>query len=137
MAPTQVARRELLLAAKNSHYKIHALLHLTHQSRLNKSAIYYQAKRNHLRIDDRGDILIVHKHPETQHNVKIDVRTSAQDVADKIDTFLGELAWTSLPRTHAQHTQRPRRHTHHTHMQTRNTPPHLPHRHPTHQQSAN
>ena len=90
VAPGKVARRELLLAAKKTKNDIKVLLHLSPQSRAHKSFVYYKATRNHLRIDDRGDLLIVYQPHNTYNNVKIDMTTSAQAVADKIDIFLGE-----------------------------------------------
>jgi hypothetical protein len=59
-APGKVARRELLLAVKKAHNTLKVVLHLPPQARANKSLIYFKAKRNYLRIDDRGDIVIAY-----------------------------------------------------------------------------
>jgi hypothetical protein len=93
-APNAVARRELLLAAKKTGQSLKVLLHLNPQSRANKSLLYYKTKRNHLRIEDRGDLVIIYVQQNTIQNVKIDVNTSAQAVTDKMDVFLGELEMT-------------------------------------------
>jgi hypothetical protein len=61
--------------------------------------LYYKAKRNHLRVDDRGDLLIIYQANNTQQNVKIDLTTSPLEIAAKFDTFLGEMAKTRLPKT--------------------------------------
>jgi hypothetical protein len=68
--------------------------------------LYYKAKRNHLRIDNRGDILIIYQPNNTQLNVKIDLTTSTPEIAAKFDTFLGEMAKTRLPKTHKHNNQR-------------------------------
>jgi hypothetical protein len=106
LAPSKVDRREFLLAVKKSSRALKALLHLNPQSRAIKSLIYYKAKRNHLHIDDRGDILIVYQPHNTHQNVKIDITTSTPEITTILDTFLGEMTKTRLPRTHTHNTQR-------------------------------
>ena len=91
-APTKVARRELLLAAKKTNRAITVLLHLSPQSQANKSYIYYKARQQQLRINDRGDIVIVYQESNTQQNAKIDVQSGAQTVTDKMEYFLEEQA---------------------------------------------
>jgi hypothetical protein len=96
-APNKVARRELLLAAKKTRRSLKVLLHLSPQSRANKSLLYYKAKRHTLRIDDRGDILILYQQHNQSNNVKIDVQNSAHAVTDKLNAFLDVLAKASQP----------------------------------------
>jgi hypothetical protein len=123
-APTQVARRELLIAAKKTDRTLKVLLHLSPPSRANKSFIYYRATRQQLRIEDRGDILIVYQQHNTHRNVKIDVRNSAHAVSNTLDTFLGELERPSQHRRTMQHTRGPPKHTHNTHLTAHNTNQH-------------
>jgi hypothetical protein len=92
--------------------------------------MYFKAKRNYLRIDDRGDIVIAYQQQNEQNNVKIDVLNSAQAVEDKFDTFLGEMEIQRKHGTIAQHrnthiSNQP----HRQYPQTRHQTPHnLPHR---------
>jgi hypothetical protein len=51
--------------------------------------MYYKAKRSNLRIDDRGDILILYEQHNPEQNIKIDVQTSKPEAATKMENFLG------------------------------------------------
>jgi uncharacterized protein YggU (UPF0235/DUF167 family) len=79
-APNTVARRTLLdaLKASRSHVRIH--LHLTPLGKANKTLVYYQAKKNMVKIVDRGDMVHICWKSDESSSVILDVHRSAEEV---------------------------------------------------------
>jgi hypothetical protein len=88
-APTYVARRALLMAIKNCRSRVRAHVHISPQTKANKTLVYFIAKKYPVGIEDRGDIIYVYwtQHPST--NVRIEVGHTAREVEDCLGNFLG------------------------------------------------
>ena len=89
-APSLVDRRALYVALKKCVSPVRAHMHLTPQSKANKTLVYFTARRSPVEIEDMGDIVTLSWKTLPAKNTRIDLSGCAAEVEASLSTFLGD-----------------------------------------------
>jgi hypothetical protein len=65
-------------------------MHLTPSCKVNKSFVYFTARRYPIHIEDRGDIVCLTWLSNTAVSVRIVIGQSAAEIEEALNTFLGD-----------------------------------------------